>query len=88
MLLSSILDWIKCMVASENCIQILSRLVDPPWSVGESALLSKPLERMESLVTNEKDISNSTEIGVISAVLQCSCAVIIGPRPARKYDCQ
>ena len=76
------------MVASKSCIQIPSRLVDSPWSVGESALLSKPLERMESLVTNEKEISNGTEIGVISAVRKCSCTVILGPRLARKYDCQ
>ena len=88
MLLSSILDWIEGMVASESCIQTPSRLVDSPWSVGESALLSKPLERMESLVTNEKEISNGTEIGVISAVLQCSCTVILGPRLARKYNRQ
>lgn len=76
------------MVASKSCIQIPSRLVDSPWSVGESALLSKPLERMESLVTNEKDISNGTEIGVIFVVLQCSCTVILGPRLAREYNRQ
>ena len=76
------------MVASKSCIQIPSRLVDSPWSVGGSALLSKPLERMESLVTNEKEISNSTEIGVISAVLQCACADILDHRLAKKHDRQ
>ena len=55
-LLSSTLDWIKGMIASERKGFVTSKLVYSPWSPGEVVRISAPSSRRDGVVTSESHL--------------------------------